>query len=115
MQLYQIRHPSPSARWSFESVPQGRHRFTLVSWDRLGFGYFPGPAPDGRRYSFTFVPHWFFALVLAVVPLRRLYRAGRRARRATGGLCPRCGYDIRATPARCPECGDVPMAGKGAA
>ncbi len=50
-------------------------------------------------------------LLLIVGPLLTvaLIAAGRRlARPFTAirpGTCPRCGYDLRATPDRCPECG----------
>jgi hypothetical protein len=57
------------------------------------------------------VPHWLVAATAAVPPLiwllllRRIRRARKLARR---GLCPKCGYDLRATPDRCPECGALP-------
>ena len=40
----------------------------------------------------------------------------RERRRRSRGLCPDCGYDLRATPGRCPECGheSQPAAGTAA-
>jgi hypothetical protein len=51
------------------------------------------------------VPHWFLALLFAILPALHLRATIRSRRRGRAGQCPRCGYDLRATPARCPECG----------
>jgi hypothetical protein len=50
-------------------------------------------------------PYWGIVLVSGVVPALWLHDTRRRARRRRTCHCPRCGYDLRATPERCPECG----------
>ena len=83
----------------------------LVHWDRAGFAW------THRRSSRDLIvtavaPFWSVALAIAASPLGwttlRLRAARRRARhRKNSGLCPACGYDLRATPYRCPECGAI--------
>ncbi|HZN66859.1 MAG TPA: hypothetical protein VFB66_16325 [Tepidisphaeraceae bacterium] len=75
-----------------------------------------GVGESTREYRFVMVPYRLLVLVTAIVPAtwagRRLWRRLRAHRFSTRGLCPACGYDLRATPGRCPECGtqaDAPV------
>jgi hypothetical protein len=84
------------------SVGQGRiGRFGGFDFHTLGL-------IGGSSGWVAFVPCWFAVLATGSVPTFSLIVRRRRAarRRVLAGLCPSCGYDLRATPERCPECGE---------
>jgi len=71
-----------------------------------GFRYWAGH-DLGDDYHSLVVPAWIF-VPLALVPaasLRRFARGARWRQRLRAGLCPTCGYDLRASKEKCPECG----------
>jgi hypothetical protein len=47
--------------------------------------------------------YWLLTCLSAVLPVLWVRRFRRM--RYPAGMCPRCGYDLRATPEQCPECG----------
>jgi hypothetical protein len=46
--------------------------------------------------------------ILPLIWLFDRHKAQHARRRIESGQCPRCGYNLRATPDRCPECGTIP-------
>lgn len=61
----------------------------------------------GAATAFVLYVLWMAVRGLVGLPwgIRRGIERGLRRRRVEGGLCPVCGYDLRASPRRCPECG----------
>jgi hypothetical protein len=81
----------------------------VVHWERGGFVWYCRRRSDGVRYVTAVAPFWGLAFLAAAPPLgwmALLFRSrARRRRQKRSGLCPACGYDLRATPDVCPECG----------
>ena len=58
--------------------------------------------------GFVEIRFWMIVLPMTGMSSLLFWRLVRRwsiFRRLRGGLCVKCGYDLRATPDRCPECG----------
>jgi hypothetical protein len=74
----------------------------------------PSPAADPvGRFLFDLrsrdvrveVPWWSISAGATLIAGLHLFFLRRRRIADRAGLCPACGYDLRATPDRCPECG----------
>ena len=77
-------------------------------WNRLGFGTWDNGMTtswsDSKRHVWA-APAWAPAIMFVIAPALWTMKKIRQLRRYCHGLCPACGYDLRATPHRCPECG----------
>jgi hypothetical protein len=111
--LYLVSNPGRSrgeypARWEYDSAKLPLEigiRLFRQNFGRefVGFGYLSTTGPFPLRS--IYFPHWFLALLFAILPALYLRGRLRSHRRVREGCCPVCGYDLRATPDRCPECG----------
>lgn len=97
--------PAPSVLptaepWRWQTTRPTAFAFGTVA---PGYAHEHTTMPQPGDAYFIFCPYWLPTLGLAVLPTVRMLRR----RRFGPGLCPTCGYDLRASPDRCPECGHV--------
>ena len=117
-----LRHEGCWDFWSFPAEPRANVGVGAVRWSAVGCAWrtntftanLYGSGPVRWRDDVLRFPHAFVALLLGIPPLLRLAFALRRRPYCGRGVCPACGYDLRAGPEaggalvdRCPECGAV--------
>jgi hypothetical protein len=91
--------------WAWQTAP-GRDRYMGVK-RTFGFLWLYSAAPDHSVQRVLHVPDAVIVAALLLLPTLDPVRRWRRRRRLGPGLCPTCGYDVRATPGQCPECGTM--------
>jgi hypothetical protein len=113
-ELLSLNFPPP-AGWEGSIWPFRRtvdhYSADLRTGTTLGFGYERWRRQTHDLTANTRVltfPCWLVTALFAAPPLLTAWSWCRARRGRRQGLCPRCGYDLRATPDRCPECGTVP-------
>ena len=98
-------------RWQHVKNPGGPVRYNLPDYVHGLFGYgicrYRPTNAVILRYDALVLPYWLPVLMTGMPSLIVAWRrwASRAARRIAAGLCPACGYDLRASQDRCPECG----------
>jgi hypothetical protein len=108
LSFYHVRSgPSDRLFTSVGGPDAGTSGWGPIRWQSWGQNF---PAVPVEHHNFWLgIPHWLAALLLAMLPAwivpRRALRWRRARLRTSRGLCPDCGYDLRASPRRCPECG----------
>jgi hypothetical protein len=93
---------SSGARWGRSAGWRSHVGFRYQDWTFITLS---DRTPTRSRT--LLMPHWVLILPALLLPVVALVRY-RQAKWARAGLCPHCGYDLRATPDRCPECGHAP-------
>jgi hypothetical protein len=97
--------------WSLAGVESA----TAVGWLRTASYRLPSTSSPPHRLTDVMVwwgwPFLAFAFLPACWVTSRIPAILQRRERIRRGLCPSCGYDLRASPDRCPECGTIPTKG----
>ena len=93
------------------ALPPSVARRSVLGFEWAEYTGTPGPSsvfmPPFLLYRIIGVPHWFLAVCAVLLPCPFLIGRWRLHCRLRQGLCPICGYDLRASKNRCPECGTL--------
>jgi hypothetical protein len=101
---------SPSAKyWAAQSTFIGydlKHHLAGLRWGhRRGNWRLSDGVVFAVQHDAYAVRFWMLLAATSLAPAILTVKRLAMKRRARGGLCPTCGYDLRASPDRCPECG----------